>query len=80
MIVTILAFVASKLGRYVVGAVGVLALLVAFKSSEQRKGAAKLATKIETANATVAKKADAAARKSVDPATSGLRLPYYRAD
>ena len=78
--ITILTFLASSIGRYVVVGVGVVAFIAAFSMREQRKGATKLATKIEVNNATIAKKADTAARKSADPSAPGLRNPHYRAD
>jgi hypothetical protein len=76
----ILTFIKSTIGRYVVGGLGIVALIGMFSVREQNKGAAKLATKIEANNAKVTAKADTAARKSADPSASGVRNPYTRAD
>jgi hypothetical protein len=76
----ILKFVTSTIGRYVVGGLGIVALIGMFSIREQNKGAAKLATKIEVQNAKVTAKAVDAARKSADPSASGVRNPYTRAD
>jgi hypothetical protein len=78
MITTIISFLATSIGRYVVIAVGIVGLIGAFSLREQNKGAAKLAAKIEANNATVTKKAESAARRSLDPAASRVLNPNYR--
>lgn len=80
LIGTIISFLASTVGRYVLVGVGVVALVGGFAMREQKKGAEKLATKIEANNAAVTSKAATAARKSTDDAAPGVRNPRYRAD
>jgi len=75
-----IAFFLSPIGRYLAAAIGVVALVSGFALREQKKGAEKLATKIEANNAAVSKKADTAARKSADPRAPGVLNPNYRAD
>lgn len=62
--ITILGFLTSTIGRYVVGGVGVFALFLAFKSHEQHKGAVKAVAKIEKATENAVRKGTAAADRS----------------
>lgn len=49
-------------------------------SSLRSQGAEKAVAKIEKANKHAVQKADEVGRKSRDPATRGVRDPYYSAD
>ena len=75
-----LAFLLTPLGRYIAAGIGIVALVSGFALREQKKGAEKLATKIEANNAAVTSKAATAARKSTDDTAPGVRNPRYRVD
>jgi hypothetical protein len=49
-------------------------------ASLRKEGAAKAVAKIEKANKNAVKKADEVGRKSRDPASRGVRDPYYTAN
>jgi hypothetical protein len=77
----VLGFVfGNPLGKLVAAAAGLSVLVLSFASHQQSIGARKTEARQERANAVARKKADDAARRSVDPAAAGLRNPHYRAD
>lgn len=80
MILTLLSFLASPLGRIagIVGAASVF--IVAFALDQRHRGAEKVRAQVERNNAAVTSKAGNAGRRSLDPASRGLSNPYYRAD
>lgn len=66
-------------GLWVVIGVALVALFGVWQGDravQRSKGASTAIKTIEANNAAVTRKAASAAAKSVDPATSGLRLPY----
>lgn len=77
----VLAFVfGNPLGKLAALSAGAAALVLSFAYHQQSIGARKVEARQERANAVVRKKADDAARRSVDPAAAGMRNPHYRAD
>ncbi len=78
--ISILSFLASGLGRYVVGGLGIVALIVAFSVQQQHKGAAKAVAKIEKKDAANVSKSGSAARRSRDPAAHCVLDPNVRSD
>ena len=73
-------FFATAIGRYAIAGLSAVALVSAFFIRHDHKVVAKVTQKIEANNVAVSKKADSAARKSLDPKSSGLLNPNYRAD
>lgn len=68
-------------GILAVVALAVVGLFVAWQSDrvvQRSKGASVAIEKVKKNNEAVARKADAAARKSADPDAPGLRNPHYR--
>lgn len=68
-------------GILAVMALAVVGLFVAWQSDrvvQRQKGASVAIEKVKKNNESVARKADAAARKSADDATPGMRNPNYR--
>lgn len=68
-----------------IGATAAVALVVVGScmlrdASIRNEGAQKAVAKIEKANKHAVKKADEVGRKSRDPASRGVRDPYYAAD
>lgn len=68
------------LGKLAAGGAALLVMIGLFAADQQRRGGARVVAKVEKNNADVARKADAAARKSRDPGAAGVRNPYYRRD
>lgn len=58
--------------------VGLVALWQGDRALQRSKGASTAIEKVKKNNEAVARKADAAARKSADPDTPGVRNPNYR--
>jgi hypothetical protein len=78
--ILVLEFLRTKLGQYIlIGASAVAAFLV-FVSHERSVGSRKAVAKIEQQDAVHVTKAQAAAKRSADPAARGVRDPYVRAD
>jgi hypothetical protein len=78
VMISVVAFLSSTIGRVLVIGGGALALWVAFASHYQSKGAAKERAKIERAGEKNAAKAEAA-RRSVDKLPDDrLRDAYFR--
>lgn len=75
-----MALLFSKAGRYLVVAVVVVVAFVAFKQSEQRKGAAKAVAKIERATDNAISKGKRAATASASDSVRGKRDPSTRDD
>jgi hypothetical protein len=73
---TIIAFLASTLGRWAVISGGVLAFVGAFAWHQQNVGARKAVAKIERQERKNVEKANRARGKSRDPRARGVRDPY----
>jgi hypothetical protein len=78
--IPLVGFLTTSLGRYAIVGLSIVALISAFFIRHDHKVVAKVTQKIEANNVAVTKKADSAARKSLDPKSSGLLNPNYRAD
>ena len=68
----------ASIGILVAGAVALLVLWQGDRAWQRQKGASVAIEKVKTNNAQLTRKADAAARKSADAGTPGLRNPNYR--
>ena len=68
----------ASIGILVAGAVVLLALWQGDRAFQRQKGASVAIEKVKTNNAQLTRKADAAARKSADAGTPGVRNPNYR--
>lgn len=60
--------------------VALIALWQGDRALQRQKGASVAIEKVKTNNATLTRKADAAARKSRDDNSPGVLNPHYRAD
>lgn len=70
-----------NIGSIAIVAVVIVALVALWQGDralQRQKGASVAIEKVKTNNATLTRKADAAARKSADDAAPGLRNPNYR--
>lgn len=74
----IIAFLATKLGRIVLGATALAGFLAYAVHDIRKSGAASALAKVEKNNATVRQAAGSAGRKSMDPHAAGVVNPYYR--
>lgn len=68
----------GSIGIVAVVIVALIALWQGDRALQRQKGASVAIEKVKTNNATLTRKADAAARKSADDAAPGLRNPNYR--
>lgn len=80
LIGTIISFLASTVGRYVLVGVGVVALVGGFAMRERNIGAAKAVAKIEKATDNAIEKGKRAAANSASPGVRGQRDPSTRDD
>lgn len=68
----------ARFGLHAAVVLGVVVAFVTWDHSRVNKGRALERATIEKATKDGLKKADSAGRKSADPASPGLRSPYYR--
>lgn len=76
----ILSFLATKVGRIIIGVLGVGALVGAFALDQRSRGAQNAVAKIERQQTDAIRNANKAGSASRDPAARGVRDPYTRTD